>query len=480
MNNRPKRNVPWFWIFIFLAMFSDELFGLIIPLGMGLLVYYAIKSAREKNAAQNQYRNSYRTSTSTYSASQTAQTQSSARTATTGTYNAQSSSASADKKTSKTGSYNAKATSKPAAQSASQTASTVYTSPLQDAGKKQSVRSALWILAGAFALFIGLMIFTDAYVASDFIAGGLFSGAGVVGLLNGFRKRKRAKMNRRYAAVIGKRDWMALEELAQALPVESVAKCEKELQALIDDGYYGPAAYIDSSRGVFYRSSDVAQIHENSRVKKGPVVKEAVNISDHASVIKEIRRLNDEIADPDVSARINRVEELTDSIYKFIESHPEKKSQVTTFMDYYLPTTLKLLSAYAQFEDSASNGENVTAAKKNISSILDTLVDGFALQLDRLYETDVIDISGDIQVLEQMMARDGLAVGKGNIRSVKKGASSANTASTATDAPKLQTATSGSYTPGYTPGLSSGSGTATATAPAPDELDEPIKLTLGK
>ena len=283
-------------------------------------------------------------------------------------------------------------------------------------------------------------------------------------------------MNRRYAAVIGKRDWIALEELAQALPVESVAKCEKQLQALIDDGYYGPAAYIDSARGVFYRSSEVAQIHENARVKKGPVVKEAVNISDHASVIKEIRRLNDDIADPDVSARIDRVEELTDSIYKFIETHPEKKSQVTTFMDYYLPTTLKLLSAYAQFEDSASTGENVTAAKKNISSILDTLVDGFALQLDRLYETDVIDISGDIQVLEQMMARDGLSIGKGNIRSVKKGAASAGTTSATTVEPKLQTATSG----GFSSGAAFGSGTATATAPAPDELDEPIKLTLGK
>jgi|GEM_PF-3141495 len=468
MYNRPKRNIPWFWIFILLAMFSDELFGLVIPLGFGLLVYYVIKKARETQASQNQYRSSYSQSSSRTSYSQNR------------VQSTPSQSSSSSKKTATTGTYSAKSSAQksPSGTVSQKTSSRPGYSVMADAGKSQKTASVLWILAGAIALFIGLVILTDYPVGSDFVAGGLFSGAGLVGLFTGFRKRKRAKMNRRYAAVIGTRDWMALEEIARALPVESVAKCEKELQALIDDGYYGPAAYIDSTRGVFYRSSEIAQIHENSRVKKGPTVKEAVNISDHASVIKEIRRLNDEIADPDVSARIDRVEELTDSIYKFIETHPEKKSQVTTFMDYYLPTTLKLLSAYAQFEDSASTGENVTAAKKNISSILDTLVDGFALQLDRLYETDVIDISGDIKVLEQMMARDGLSVGKGNIRSVKKGASSgaAASAETTASAPaqgtlRTQTATSGSY--------SSAAGAA-ATQAAPDPLDEPIKLTLGK
>ncbi len=473
MNTRPKRNIPWFWIFIFLGMFSEELFSLIIPLGIGLLVYYAIKSSREKNAAQNQAHT--RAQQEFVRSSTTQSYKSSTQTA------AKTSSSSA--KTNQTGSYSAQAqktsstTSSKKTSSSKTTASNTYTSSvLADAGKKQRVASILWLIAGAFALFIGIILFSDAYWTEEFITAGLFSGAGLVGLFNGFRKRKRMKMNRRYAAVIGKREWMALEEIARAMPV-TVEKAEKDLQALIDDGYFGTAAYIDSTRGVFYRSSDVAQIHENSRVKKGPVVKEAVNISDHASVIAEIRRLNDDIADPDVSARIDRVEELTDSIYKFIETHPEKKSQVTTFMDYYLPTTLKLLSAYAQFEDSASNGENVTAAKKNISSILDTLVDGFALQLDRLYETDVIDISGDIQVLEQMMARDGLSIGKGNIRSVRKGASASSSSNAApAESPKLQTATSGSFSSGS----SFSSGTAVATAPETDELEEPITLTLGK
>ena len=358
MYTRPKRNIPWFWIFIFLAMFSDELFGLIIPLAIGLVVYAIVKKAREDKAAQaqNQFKTAQefqqRTKVNTVAKSRS----STAKTS----YSSSQKTASSNAKK-ETASKSASQTAKKSSSATSSVSSAVTAKQIADAGKKQNVKSVLWIIAGVFALFISLIVLTDAYWTSEFITGGCFAAAGAAGLFTGFRKRKRAKMNRRYAAVIGTRDWMALEEIAQAMPV-SMEKCEKDLQDLIDDGYFGARAYIDSTRGVFYRSSDIAQIHEQARVKKGPVVKEAVNISDHSSVIAEIRRLNDEIADPDVSARIDRVEELTDSIYKFIESHPEKKSQVTTFMDYYLPTTLKLLSAYAQFEDSASSGENVTAA----------------------------------------------------------------------------------------------------------------------
>ena len=124
MNTRSKRNIPWFWIFIFLGMFSDELFGLIIPLGIGLLVYYAIKSSREKNAAQNQAHTraqqefvrssttqSYKSSTQT--AAKTSS--SSAKTNQTGSYNAQAqktSSTTSSKKTSSSDTLTLTATEK--------------------------------------------------------------------------------------------------------------------------------------------------------------------------------------------------------------------------------------------------------------------------------------------------------------------------------------------------------------------------------
>ena len=77
-------------------------------------------------------------------------------------------------------------------------------------------------------------------------------------------------------------------------------------------------------------------------------------------------------------------------------------------MSYYLPTTLKLLRTYSSLERQGIEGDNIDAAKEDIERILDTLVKGFAGQLDRLFQNEVIDISTDIEVLETMMKRDDL------------------------------------------------------------------------
>ena len=78
-------------------------------------------------------------------------------------------------------------------------------------------------------------------------------------------------------------------------------------------------------------------------------------------------------------------------------------------MDYYLPTTLKLLRSYATLESQGIEGDNINSAKGDIGRILDTLSHGFEQQLDQLFKADALDISSDIDVLESMMEQDGLA-----------------------------------------------------------------------
>jgi len=90
-------------------------------------------------------------------------------------------------------------------------------------------------------------------------------------------------------------------------------------------------------------------------------------------------------------------------------------------MNYYLPTTLKLLRSYATLEKQGINGENITSAKENIGRILDTLATGYAQQLDQLFESDVIDIAADINVLENLMQQDGLTGEKPGMRVMESG-----------------------------------------------------------
>ena len=77
-------------------------------------------------------------------------------------------------------------------------------------------------------------------------------------------------------------------------------------------------------------------------------------------------------------------------------------------MNYYLPMTLKLLQSYDMLEEAGVAGENMRTTKKNIEETLETLAGAYRQQLDNLYSAQAMDISADIDVLEQMLRRDGL------------------------------------------------------------------------
>ena len=88
--------------------------------------------------------------------------------------------------------------------------------------------------------------------------------------------------------------------------------------------------------------------------------------------------------------------------------HPERSGQLRSFMNYYLPQTLKLLEAYARLEAQGGETESARQTKERINAAMDLLVTGYSRQLDKLLSSDAVDITADIKVMETMLARDGL------------------------------------------------------------------------
>ena len=124
--------------------------------------------------------------------------------------------------------------------------------------------------------------------------------------------------------------------------------------------------------------------------------------------ISEMRRLNDNIPDPRLSQQIDHLEEVTGKIVDQVVSQPKKLPQIRRFMDYYLPTTLKLLNAYDRMDSTGIAGDNITATKDKVSAMMDTIVRAFDRQLDALFGEEALDISTDITVMENLLAREGL------------------------------------------------------------------------
>lgn len=124
--------------------------------------------------------------------------------------------------------------------------------------------------------------------------------------------------------------------------------------------------------------------------------------------VSEMRRLNDAIADPTISAQIDHLEDVTGKIFDVVAEKPAKRPQIRRFLQYYLPTTLKILNAYDRMGDAGIEGQNISATKEKVEGMMDTISAAFDKQLDALYGEEALDISTDITVMEQMLAREGL------------------------------------------------------------------------
>lgn len=282
-------------------------------------------------------------------------------------------------------------------------------------------------------------------------------------------KKKRLSTYRTYMGVVGARAHISLKKIATAVG-QSRDSVVHVLGEMIQNGYLGPDAYIDYSVGYLVlepaqsfsmdeqeeyeteaRSGQrvradididlsdlkdvVGEITRNIKSEFSSSFKNAQRVgqtpyapsqpqkeqaeepkpqpapekeSDHDAILKKLKALNDQILDEGVSEKIDRIGELTSDIYEFIEQNPDRANQVRKFMNYYLPTTVKLLTSYSMLERQSYQGENIVASRKNIEDILSTLVHAFEKQLDQLFAAEAIDISSDIQVLETMIAKDGL------------------------------------------------------------------------
>ena len=105
---------------------------------------------------------------------------------------------------------------------------------------------------------------------------------------------------------------------------------------------------------------------------------------------------------------VGRRENLLKEIFDRVQEHPEQMHRVHKLMDYYLPTMLKLVEQYAEFDEISSPGEDILDAKKEIEKTLDMINQAFVTLLNNLFRDAAFDASADAQVLQTMLDKEGL------------------------------------------------------------------------
>lgn len=217
-------------------------------------------------------------------------------------------------------------------------------------------------------------------------------------------RRRKLKRFQKYMSMIGSRNTVSIAALAAAMGC-SEKKVEKDLEEMLDRDFWDNG-YVDATR----RMLVLGELAEDEPQEPEPQKEEtgAAAEDNATATLRHIRSVNDAIANPELSQKIARIEELTAKIFKLLEERPEKAGELRGFMSYYLPQTLKILESYSKLEAQGIEGENIAGAKQKIESMMDKLVDGYETQLDKLFADDVLDISADLKVMESMLEQDGL------------------------------------------------------------------------
>ena len=241
---------------------------------------------------------------------------------------------------------------------------------------------------------------------------GMMAGGASLLLGSGAMKRRQRRFAT-YLRTVGQKQAVPLDYLARAADV-SRRRVEKDVNLMLEKGLWGDEAYIDMGSGMLFKSQAAATAYfdaaHRAKAEQDQPAQTAPAPAGYAAILAQIRELNDRIADEAISAKLDRMEQVSGRIFKLIEEDEAKRDAAGTFLNYYLPTTLKLLENYASFEEAGVSGENLSQAKAKIEKTMDSIVAGFEHQLDELYRTDAMDIDSDIRVMEAMLRRDTASV----------------------------------------------------------------------
>lgn len=290
-------------------------------------------------------------------------------------------------------------------------------------------------LAGANTIFFGLItLVVIPLVIADFSAGGIavwIMFAAITALFGLWWKKshdnkKLASKFNLFKKAAANREYISVKEFANyvQMPEEDFKNTIKKMinkgmllgarfdatettLMLSENAYEEYQKFLESQRQQEFDS-------KNAQASEG----EEGDLSDVQRVISEgneylvnVRKINDMIPDDDaehMSDKLYSLENIMKRIFEYVEQHPDKAQDLRKFMNYYLPTTQKLLNAYVQLDAQPEVGDNIKDTKRQISDALNTINSAFEKLFDDLFEEQAWDIASDISVMQTMMSQDGL------------------------------------------------------------------------
>lgn len=277
----------------------------------------------------------------------------------------------------------------------------------------------------------GLILGYTPIFASAAVFAGLSAGMGFLAL-RGKQHINLARLYNDYGKVIGYRKYIKFEDLAR-LSNRRVDLVKDDIKKMISKNML-PQAYIDEDETTLMLTPEVYQQYQTARKNYQALLEEnkrrtaaiesaAISAETKAlllegeNYLRMVKRNNDLINNEAMSQKLYSLENIIEKIFNQVKKNPDSASNLRKFMNYYLPTTEKLLNAYIDLGNhSNDSGSNIKKTKAEIESAIDTINEAFNNLFDSMFEETAWEISSDISVMKTMLAQDGLTDYSANIK----------------------------------------------------------------
>lgn len=286
-----------------------------------------------------------------------------------------------------------------------------------------SITGVLNIIAGVMMIMVFGLLSLGAAVSANFslfafllmFAAFLF---GIFACVKGTGKLKLLRLAKQYKNLVSEKAYATVDTISEATGT-SQKNVIKNIKKILSKGFF-PEGYLDESETTFMVSKEIYQQYQET--KKNQIINaqndaEAVSnpeselnsvISEGMRKVELLRELNNQIPGIVITDKLNKLEKLLNEIFNGLREHPEELPNCRKLMDYYLPTMIKLVEAYAEYDKVSQPGEDIIEAKKEIENTLDIINQAFVEIVNKLYQNSVWDVTAEAKVLKTMLHQAGL------------------------------------------------------------------------
>ena len=270
---------------------------------------------------------------------------------------------------------------------------------------------------GGFAMLLGAIVSGLLTLASPYILWKIAD------------KYKRLSNNYvRFLRELGDNTVISIRDLASGV-AQSEEQTRKDILYMMKKNYFKQARIVENGK-IFildiptfklykekldklpsYRenlTSDTSPMDESlspediNRQKANELIKESILSLDKISETKN------DIKDASFREDVDHLLGNSEDILKIIEKYPDKATYIGKFSTYYLPTSLKLVESYKDFELVNSDDSRILKSMVEIDESIRTISEAFNKMKIDLLDDRAMDVKTEIDTINLLLKQEGL------------------------------------------------------------------------